>query len=127
MSRKKREQGESSTLALVICSEDDKDVLDANHQSHGPDDEREGSEKVLVRGIGAEGRRVDVKRTGSNIAIDDASGLVREPGRRLSKKTCFYERHGAAYHQRYHPEKTCRILAVTNNNKIGLELLTCFL
>ena len=81
ISRKKCEQGESSTLALVVCSEDDKDVFDANHQSQGPDDKRECSEKVIVRRFGAEGRRVDIKRTGSNIAIDHTSSLVCEPMR----------------------------------------------
>jgi hypothetical protein len=55
MSRKKSEQGESSTFSLVICSKNDEDVFDANHQGQSPDDKREGTQKVIVGGIGGEG------------------------------------------------------------------------
>lgn len=55
MSRKKSEQGESSTFSLVICSKNDEDVFDANHQGQSPDDKREGAQKVIVGGIGGEG------------------------------------------------------------------------
>jgi hypothetical protein len=85
MPRQKSEQGESSTFSLVICSKDYEDVFEGNHESHSPDDKREGAEKVIVGWIGREGRRVNVKRTGSNIAIDYASSLVREPERGSSE------------------------------------------
>jgi hypothetical protein len=55
MSRKKSEQGKSSTFSLVICSKNDEDVFDANHQGQSPDDKREGTEKVIIGRIGGEG------------------------------------------------------------------------
>jgi hypothetical protein len=85
VARKKSKQREGSTLSLIVCSQDDDDVFDANHQSQSPDDKRKDAEKVIVGWIGCEGRRVNIKRTGSNVAIYYTSSLVREPGRKSSE------------------------------------------
>jgi hypothetical protein len=49
---KESEQGKSSTFSLVICSKNDEDVFDANHQGQSPDDKREGTQNVIIGGIG---------------------------------------------------------------------------
>lgn len=71
---------ECPSLALIIRSEHNRYILDTNHQRQSPDDQREGAEKVIIAGFGAESRRVDVEGGGANVAIDDANGLVGEPG-----------------------------------------------
>jgi hypothetical protein len=112
IARKKGKQRECTTLSLVICSQDDDDVFDANHQSQGPDDKRKDAEKVIVRWIGGEGRRVNVKRTGSNIAIYYTSSLVREPGRKSSEIMHRRVKQIGSNQVSCHPEKTCSALAM---------------
>lgn len=106
ISREKSEQGKSSTLSLVICSEDDDDVFDANHQSQSPDDKRKDAKNIIVGRVGGEGRRVDVERTGPNVAIYNAGGLVREPGRNLLEIVLQRMNWVWKYQASCHPVKT---------------------
>lgn len=60
ISGKQRVDGKCPSLPLVICSEDDEDVFDANHQRETPDYKGECTEQVIVAGVGREGTGVDV-------------------------------------------------------------------
>ena len=70
---------EGPSLTLVVRPEHNHDILDTHHQRQSPDDQREGAEKVIIAGFGAESRRVDVKGGGANVAVDNANGLIGEP------------------------------------------------
>ena len=79
MSGEQRIQRKGPTFTLVVGSEYDEDILDADHQRKGPDDKGESPEKVIVGGFRRECGRVDVERTCSNVAIDDSHGLIGKP------------------------------------------------
>ena len=64
---------ERATLAIVVRESYDQNVLDRHHHEERPNDKRQGTDEVLVRGGGAKGGRVDVERTGSNVSIDHAN------------------------------------------------------
>jgi hypothetical protein len=61
-----------ATLALIVRGENDEGIFDSDNQCDGPDDQGQGPEEVVVRRFGAECRRVDVQRGGTNVPIDDA-------------------------------------------------------
>ena len=60
ISGQQRVDCERPSLSLIICSEDNEDIFDADHECEGPDDERKGAEQVIVARVGREGARVDV-------------------------------------------------------------------
>lgn len=74
--------GKGTTFTLIVGTQHDQDIFDGNDNGESPDDERQGAEKVVVRGCRAKGTRIDVKRTGSNIAVDDTNGLIGQPEER---------------------------------------------
>lgn len=55
ISRQQTIDSERSPLTLIIRPEHNGNILDANHQRQGPDDQGEGAEKVIPAGLGAEG------------------------------------------------------------------------
>lgn len=79
MSRQERVNGKGAALALVVGAEHDEDIFQSDDQGEGPDDERQSSEEIVVRRGGSEGGRVNIKRTGPYVAVDDAGGLVCQP------------------------------------------------
>lgn len=79
ISGEQRVDRESTALALIIGSEYNEDVLDADHQGESPNDERERAQQIIIAGLRAEGGGIDIERTGPNVTIDDANGLVGKP------------------------------------------------
>ena len=59
--------------------EDDKNVFDRHHHGKGPDDNGQDPHEVIVRWLRCEGRRINIERAGSNIAVYDADGLICKP------------------------------------------------
>jgi hypothetical protein len=60
--------GKSAALALIVGEKHDGDVFHGDNQSHGPDDQRQRAQEVVVARRGAEGGRIDIERTRANIA-----------------------------------------------------------
>jgi hypothetical protein len=91
-----REQCQLSAFAAVVRSEDEGDVLDADDDDQRPDDERQytvdvgrvGSEPMLE----LEAFTKRVKRTRSDVAIDDTDGEQRQ----LRKTTSVWSSFGVA-------------------------------
>ena len=71
-----RQQSEDSALAVVVRAHDEDDVLDADDDDQRPDDERQNSIDVgrnrRQAMLGFEALTQRVKRTGADVAIDDA-------------------------------------------------------
>ena len=70
------------TIAVVVGSEGDVDVLDDGEEEEAVDDEGERAEKVVrVADAVAERARVDEQRRRANVAVQDAHALERQPRR----------------------------------------------
>ena len=48
ISRQQTIDGKGATLALIVCPEHNDNILDTNHQRQGPNDQREGAEKIII-------------------------------------------------------------------------------
>ena len=121
ISRQQTINRKGAPLTLIIRSEHNGNILDADHQRQGPYDEGESAKKVIVTGFGAEGGGVDVERGGADVAVDDANGLVCKPRERakslspvggvIASDQWLIEREisergvGDAYQKRYLPLK----------------------
>ena len=89
VSREQWVNSEGTSFALVIGSEDNEDVLDADHERESPNNQRQRAKQVIVAGLWAECRGVHIERTGADIAIDDANWLVGEPKEIFAVKFLF--------------------------------------
>jgi hypothetical protein len=58
---------------------DYQNVFHRDHHRKGPEDDREDSDEIFVGRLGGEGRGINIKRTGSNVTVDDPDTLVCEP------------------------------------------------
>ena len=77
--RHKAVQCEGASLAIVVGIEDDEAILDTHEQGQGPDDEGEGTDKVIPGWLRAEGRGVHVKRGGANVTVNNTGRLESHP------------------------------------------------
>lgn len=59
--------------------EDDKNVFHRHHHHKTPYDDGEDADEIFVGWFGAEGRGIDIERTGTDVTINDADALVCEP------------------------------------------------
>lgn len=66
-------KSESASFAIIVCSEDDENVLEGDYQGDSPDDEGECAEQVIITGITGKGGGINVKWAGTDITIDDTS------------------------------------------------------
>ena len=71
-----RKQGEDSALAIVVRAHNEDDVLDADDDDQRPDDERENAIDIgrnrRQSMLCLEALSERIKRTGADVAIDDA-------------------------------------------------------
>jgi hypothetical protein len=94
-----------TSLAFIIGKEHDTDIFDRNDQCQCPDDERQGSQEIIIRWLRGECGREDIERTCPNITVDDTSGLVCKP-ESISNNFFYFLRY-MYYHSIVHPLKVC--------------------
>lgn len=73
ISRQQSISAESASFSFVIGVQDDDDVLDSHHHENCPENERKGAHQVLFAGRTGKCGRVDIKRAGSNVTVDDTN------------------------------------------------------
>lgn len=80
------EYRERAPLAVMIGAEDEREIFDAYHQNHRPEDQRDDADHryMILRELGRflKTRRHHIQPVGADIAEHHADGAEREPGQR---------------------------------------------
>lgn len=82
ISREQGIDGKGATFTFIVRTKYYQDILDGDNKGKSPDDERQSAQKIVVRRLRGECRRIDVEWAGSNVAVDDSNGLVGQPHKR---------------------------------------------
>jgi hypothetical protein len=101
-----RVHGKCASLTLIVRVENDADVFDRHNNRQRPDDEREGTKKVVIAWRLFECGGVDIERACANITVDDPSTLKSKTiTGGLDQSTA--SRLASAYISNFHPWKIC--------------------
>src|SRR5471030_1053413 len=80
--RGKRQQRHDSALAVIVCTQDERYILERDDHRQRPEDQRDNADHIAGIQLqpvgGIEDRLQGVQRTGADVAINHAKGSQRE-------------------------------------------------